>query len=52
MIGVQDEDKSTKKTLDDMWVCDYCGTRRRTEAWVDINTEVIEGVWTITTLLV
>lgn len=34
------------KTLDDMWVCDYCGSEEVDEkAWVNMNTlEVTEGV--------
>lgn len=35
-----------KNNMDDMWVCDYCGTEEVDEkAWVNMNTlEVIEGV--------
>ena len=34
------------KDMDDMWVCDYCGTEEVDEqAWVNMNTlEVTEGV--------
>jgi hypothetical protein len=35
-----------KNDMDDMWVCDYCGTEEVDEkAWVNMNTlEVMEGV--------
>ena len=34
------------KTMDDMWVCDYCGSEEVEEqVWVNMNTlEVTEGV--------
>lgn len=43
MIGVI---MSKNRTMDDMWVCDYCGTEEVDEqAWVNMNTlEVTEGV--------
>ena len=38
--------ETNKKDMDDMWVCDYCGTEDVDEqAWVNINTlEFVEGV--------
>ena len=35
-----------KNNMDDMWVCDYCGTEEVDEkAWVNMNTlEVMESV--------
>ena len=30
------------KDMDDMWVCDYCGSEEVSQgAWVDINTETL-----------
>ena len=45
MIGVQMKTVQSKD-MDDMWVCDYCGTEEVDEkAWVNMNTlEVTEGV--------
>lgn len=39
---------SKNRTMDDMWVCDYCGTEEVDEkAWVNMNTlevtETVEG---------
>lgn len=36
--------ETNKKDMDDMWVCDYCGTEEVDEqAWVNMNTlEVTE----------
>ena len=39
---------SKNKTMDDMWVCDYCGTEEVDEqAWVNMNTlevtKTVEG---------
>ena len=38
--------QAQSQTMDDMWVCDYCGTEEVDEqAWVNMNTlEVTEGV--------
>jgi hypothetical protein len=38
--------ETNKKDMDDMWVCDYCGTEEVDEkAWVNMNTlEVTESV--------
>lgn len=38
--------ETNKKDMDDMWVCDYCGTEEVDEkAWVNMNThEVTECV--------
>jgi hypothetical protein len=40
--------ETNKKDMDDMWVCDYCGTEEVDEkAWVNMNTlevtETVEG---------
>ena len=38
MIGVQVS--QVQKDMDDMWVCDYCGSEEvQTRAWIIINTE-------------
>tara|TARA_B100000965_G_scaffold53038_1_gene39565 strand:- start:4296 stop:4556 length:261 start_codon:yes stop_codon:yes gene_type:complete len=35
-------ERKSKIDMDDMWVCDYCGTEEVSQsAWVNINTETM-----------